>query len=435
VARAQRGHTATVRDMEANQALKHHIADLGLTQTELAHRLNQAIEDLTGRYGTVSERTIQYWTSGRHRSPHPKQGHALTAVFECTLEELGFHPPSHVRHNPAPQEDPVRRRAFLTSTATAVAGAAMPPLTAKPSVGSVDVIQMRQQLDALVSVDDQRGGSRALERAAAAGAGEVLELLKRSTTERTRQRLYSVAADFTVRAAFACIDSFALDKTQGYLDRAAAFAGLAQDSVAELSVWKVRSMLATYEHKPNDAVAAAQAGRRSTAARRDPFLASLISVAAASGYASLNDRQASLRHLDKARDQLAQAPDEQRPAWTTFFGLGQVEVHAAEIYEHFQKPEEAESAAFRALSMTPSSFRRNRASISLYLAKAQLSQGEVEQACLSAHQTVDLMEGDPLPGRMRTRLGEFHRSLIAASIRTPESDEWVQRATLEWSRQ
>jgi hypothetical protein len=32
--------------MEANQALKHHITELGLTRTEPAHRLNQAIEEL-----------------------------------------------------------------------------------------------------------------------------------------------------------------------------------------------------------------------------------------------------------------------------------------------------------------------------------------------------------------------------------------------------
>lgn len=59
--------------------------------------------------------------------------------------------------------------------------------------------------------------------------------------------------------------------------------------------------------------------------------------------------------------------------------------------------------------MIPTDFRRNRALATARLALAQLDQREAEQACRSAHRVLDLMGTDPLPGRTRTVLGDFHR--------------------------
>ena len=420
--------------MGVNGALKARTEELGLTQFELAHRLNAAIEELTGRYGTLSERTIYDMLSGRTRWPQEKQRRDLEAVFGCTAEELGFRPNGKPHPTPEP-EKPVRRRNFLTSTAITAATSAMPTLAAAPAVGASDVARMNRHVDQLVSIDNKRGGNGALETAALGAVSEVQKLLQRSCSEKTRQSLYSLAAEFTSTAAFACIDSFALSRAHHHLNSSAMLAGLAQDSVAELRVWNLRSILATYQGNPHDSVAASQAGQRLTAARRDPFLDSLIKVCAASGYAKLNDRQSALSQLDKATDLLTKVRDESRPSWTDFFGLGQIEVVATKAYIHFNQPEDAEAAAFRALSATPPVFRRNQAQISMYLATAQLNQGDVKEACSSAHRAIDLMEGDPLPGRMRTSLGDFHRSLVSSPFEDSATAQWVQRAKSEWNRE
>lgn len=84
--------------------------------------------------------------------------------------------------------------------------------------------------------------------------------------------------------------------------------------------------------------------------------------------------------------------------------------------------------------MIPAEYRRNRALTTAYLAKAQLSQGDVDQACETAGQAIDLMAGSPMPGRMRTKLGDFQRSLLAVAADVPAAREWNDRARLEWTR-
>lgn len=44
------------------------------------------------------------------------------------------------------------------------------------------------------------------------------------------------------------------------------------------------------------------------------------------------------------------------------------------------------------------------------------------------------MAGDPLTGRMRTLLGDFHRNLLSVAPDTHATREWTDRARPEWSR-
>jgi tetratricopeptide (TPR) repeat protein len=423
------------RNMGHNAALREHLRELELTQSELAFRMNTAIEKLTGRYGTVSERTIYDMLTGKTRWPQTRQRVALEAVFGCTVEELGFRPPG-LSHRPTPRpEQPVKRRFFLTAAAGTVSSATMPFLAAPPAVGTTDVIRLRTVLDNLVGIDDQRGGHNALEKAALAGASRALDLQQRPASERTRERLYSLAADFTTTAAFSCIDSFALERAQLHLDQASTLAGLSQDPIAQLHVWNSISFLALYRGRPHEAVAATRAAQSTTSIRQDPFLSSLAQARAATGLAETGDRQAALRSVGRAVDTLGRTSDKPRPSWTAFYGLGEIECISTLVYHQLDSPENAEAAAHRALSATPPSFRRNQAQISMYLAKAQLGQGDAELACSSAHRAIDLMDGNPVPGRMRTLLGDFHRALIAAAPNSSVSNEWTERARQEWSRQ
>lgn len=417
-----------------NIALQQRIAELGLTRTELAHRINAAIEELTGRYGTVSEKTIYGMVSGKTKWPHARQRLALAAVFSCSVEDLGFQPPSPTTTHPAPpSEQPLQRRAFVTSAAASVTAAAV-PLLAAPSVGNSDIARLRAGLDSLVSIDDQHGGNAALERSAIAGATRAIELQRRPASDRTHQRLYSLAADFTAVAAFSCIDTFALDRAKQHLDQAATLAGLSQDPVIQLRVWNFISMLAHHRGRPRDAVAAARAAQATTAARNDPFLASLTHARIAIGYADQRDRQAALRGIGKAADALSRATEKPRPSWTSFYGLAEIRSLAAVVHDQLGEHERTEAATHQALTMIAPHFRRNRAQTTVRLAKAQLGQGDIEQACSSAHRVIDLMAGDPLTGRMRTQLGDFHRALLAAAPNTSVTQDWTDRARHEWSR-
>lgn len=420
--------------MADNTAFREHVKELKLTQTELAHRLNSAIEDLTGRYGTISERTIYEMLSGRSRWPHKKHRLALEAVFGCTAEELGFRHPSD-KPCPTPDpEEPVRRRTFLTSATITAATSVVPVLSAIPSVGTSDVLRLRTGLEDLTDIDAQRGGHNALEQAALVGAERVLQLQKGHASERVHKLLYAVAADYTAMAAFSCIDARSLDRATLHLNRAAALAGLSQDSVTQLRVWNLTAMLASQRNQPSETIAAAHAAGATRAARRDSVFASLAHARAALGYSASHDRQAALRSLGYARETLSRATDQERPRWIAFYGPAEVGTITAIVHQQLEEPEYAEAAWHQALATIPPHFRRNQAQATAGLAVAQLSQGDAEQACASAHRAIDLMAGNPVPGRMRTVLGDFHRTLINYSPHAKSTHEWTDRVRQEWSR-
>ncbi|MEV5596265.1 XRE family transcriptional regulator [Streptomyces sp. NPDC052496] len=420
--------------MEANRHLAVALGQAGLTQAELADAVNDYLRSL-GLEGTVSDRTVRYWLTGKTRWPHPRQREALETVFGCTAEDMGFEPPAGKRIPISATEAPVRRRNFITAT-TATAAAAVPLVAARPyAVGTADVIRLRGGLDALTALDATRGGHESLERAALAGASDALGLQKRAASQRIRQRLFSLAANYTASAAWSAVDAHQSDRAQGHLNRALYLAGMGKDSVAELRVWNSHAMLACHRGDFSQSVDAGRAAQGTAVARRDPLYASLAHARTAIGYSSLGDRQAALRSLGRAEEALVKAaPDESRPSWVAFYGAAELLAITAIVRDDIGDAAGAEAASHRALVAIPQQFRRNRALATLQLALTQLHQRDIDQACATAEKVFALMEGVPLPGRMRSFLGDFYRDLISAAPDTDIAREWKDRYRSEWSQ-
>ncbi|MFE0474024.1 helix-turn-helix domain-containing protein [Streptomyces sp. NPDC058947] len=416
--------------MGANAILKSRMEELGLTQEELAGRMNAALAEITGRPGDVSDRTVRNLLNGTSRRPIGRTCAALERVFGCSVEDLGFSAPRTMQH---PQEDPVRRRTFLTS-ATGSAAAAVPLVAQRRTVGMSDVARVAAGMNALVEADDRQGGHTALETAAAQGRTRVLELQQRNAGERVRRALYALAAEYTTIAAWSCIDARNLDQAQSYLNESAAYAGLSQDGPTEMRVWVNLSMLAYQRQNWPEALAAAQAAQASSAARRDLFFDSLGRVRVALAYAALGDGRAGLRALGSAQDTFTRVSDRERPRWTAFYGQAELDHLAAIVQFNSGRHAHAEAMAHRALAGIPTAFRRNKALATAQLALAQLHQGEAEQATDSATDVFTIMDGDPLPGRMRTLMGDFHRGLFVMAPSTSYARDWADRMRTEWSR-
>lgn len=423
-----------LEDVEANRHLADALTEAGLTQTELAEAVNDYLRSL-GKEGTVSDRTVRHWLTGKTRWPHPRQREALEAVFGCTAGELGFAPPAGQR-SPTRTEDPVQRRNFLTAATGTTAAAVVPLIAARPySVGTTDVIRLRSGLDALTALDASRGGHEALERAALAGAAEALDLQKRAASQRIRQRLFSVAANYTASAAWSAVDARQSERAQGHLNRALYLAGMGKDPVAELRVWNSHAMLAVHRGEFSQAVDAGQAAQASAITRRDPLFASLAHARTAIGHSVVGDRRGALRSLGYAEEALSKASmDETRPSWVAFYGPAELLAITAYVRDDIGDAAGAEAASHRALAAIPKQFRRNRALATLQLALTQLHQREVDQACVTADRVFALMTGDPLPGRMRSYLGDFLRDLITLAPGSSTAREWEDRYRSEWSQ-
>jgi len=117
-----------------------------------------------------------------------------------------------------------------------------------------------------------------------------------------------------------------------------------------------------------------------------------------------------------------------------FYGDAELSAIAAIVKDRIGRPADAEAESHRALGTIPRQFRRNRALAITRLALAQLHQRDIDQACESASNVFDLMAGYPLPGRMRTLLGDFHRDLITLAPDAGVAREWGDRFRVEWSR-
>lgn len=399
-----------------------------LTQSELADRVNRRLL-AAGRRATVTDRTVRYWLTGKTLWPQQAVRDALEAEFGCPIESLGFARPSWARPAP-PEDDSVHRRNFLA----AAAAAAVPhPTTGR--VGFTDVELLRGNLARLTALDDRRGGHGALETAALAGANRVLKVSQGASSSRINQRLLALAADHLALAAWSCIDARELDRAQAHLDRAVTLSGMADDPVVTMRIWNFQAMLAHHRGRPMDAVAAAHAAQSTRICRQDPLFASLAHARTAVGHSDSRDRQAALRSMGYAEEALARADSQQpRPSWMAFYDVAELRAISAIVSQQLGQYDQSEAASHQALASIPHNFRRNRAMATVRLALAQLGQNDADHATASAHAVLDLMAGDPLPGRMRTLLGDFHRSLLTVAPDAPGTREWADRARTEWSR-
>ncbi|WP_018565671.1 helix-turn-helix domain-containing protein [Streptomyces sp. PsTaAH-124] len=419
--------------MTENGSLAGALRESGLTQAELADKVNARLI-CAGHEGTVSDRTVRNWLTGKTLWPHPRQREALEAVFGCTAVELGFSAPERRRPSNS-LEAPVNRRNFLTATTGTTVAVSVPLVGAPPQVGTSDVIRLRRGLDALMEVDRSRGGHEGLERAALLGAQEALAKQKLGATQRIRRRLFSVAADYTATAAWSAIDARRLDRAHVLLGKALYLAGMAKDPIAEMRVWNSYAMLAHHRHEFTEAVDAAYAAQGTGIARRVPFFASLAHARTAVGHANLRDRQAALRSLGHAEDALTKAEAAgTAPSWIAFYGPAELLAMTAIVRDRIGDAAESEAASHNALATIPEEFRRNRALAMCRLALAQLHQRDVDQACSTASTVFTLMSGHPIPGRMRSLLGDYYRDLITLAPDASIAREWGDRYRTEWSR-
>ncbi|MFJ5608120.1 XRE family transcriptional regulator [Streptomyces sp. NPDC093221] len=414
--------------MTGNMRLRLRMAEVGFTQAGLAEALNEWLR-AAGHEGTATDRVVRYWLTGKTRWPYRRMRLALQAVFGCSMEELGFlQPPPASPSRTA--EQPVNRRSFLAST---TAGAAAPLLTSRSTVGTTDAERVRSKLDVLNALDDQTGGTTNLEDSALAAAKQALALQNGAATQRVRNRLFGLAADLTATAAWVALDARQLARARAHLDQALSLAGMAQDSVTQFRVWNTLSMLGYNNRHYSEALAAAQAAQRVGITRRDPLFASLAHARTAIAHAVVGQKQPTLRNLGYAQESLGKAGSEARPSWVAFYGAAELHSLTAIAEDLLGRHEESEAASFKSLATLPQRFRRNRALVTARLALAQVHQGDIEQGCASAEQVFTLMDGGPLPGRLRSVIGDFYRDLLTAAPDARSAYEWGDRYRTEWS--
>ena len=413
--------------MGDNTVLRERIARLGLTQAELADQMNLAIKDLTGRYGTVSERTIHNLLSGTTRWPQAKQRAALRAVFGCPAEELGFAPPSGHRP-PPPTENDVLRRTFLTAT-TGTAIAAVPTVAVPRRVGSADIQRLEVRFAEIIASDHRHGGRTSIETEAVALADEALVLQQHGTaSQRVRGGLFACAASFTSSAMWAAIDGRRFEAAQQHLDRASSLAAMSGDPTIAFRIWSHAGTLYRHLGRPADALAANDVARNLSITRRDPLFASLGHARHAAIHGLTGNTVAVERAIGHAQEALSRADaDAYRPLWiTAFYDQAELDSLALAAYLSLHQYEQAEARAHRTLSVLRPHMQRSRAIATARLAHAQLGQADLEPAVATAMSIP--AQGTQRHPRVIGMLDAFGRRLHAIAPESAHTQLWDQYA-------
>lgn len=417
-----------------NPHLAAKLAEVGISQRELAERMNQQCRHLTGVPGATDARYIRKLLDGTIRWPHSRQRHAIEVVLESSSVALGFIPPvsASLVHQPLrgvppthrEDERPVIRREFLRVAGAAVVSVTLPSVPTSRSISMSDVHEMRAGLNLMHALDDKYGGG-AIAHLAMKSAHDIQDAVERSRLpERIELALYSLAGTYTSTAGWFAYDAGEHEVAREHFDRALRLALISKNSMLQAQTWNYMGHQARWLGHTNEASAMARAGLASTVARRDPKVAALFHSRLALGHADRGERGLARRSLGMAEDALARDDGRERPPWLDFLTPAELAGLGAMAYLTLGQYELAEQRALEALRNMPDTYTRNRIGYTVDLAEAQLGCREVESACATAHVALDLAESSQSARSMKW-LASFRARVSDWSTATAR--EWMDR--------
>ncbi|WP_414507129.1 XRE family transcriptional regulator [Streptomyces sp. NEAU-L66] len=418
---------ATLRNAALEAWMKEH----GYSSNSLADAVNSAVGDLTGRVGGLDGSSVRDWKAGRVRWPKSATRVALEKVTGLPAVALGFVPRGRAPLSApaASQEDPVKRRSFITAGTAVAAVAAAPALAAPRRIGTSDIERLQQRFTEIIASDHRHGGQLGIEQEAAALADEALALQNSgSASQRVRAYVYGCAAAFRSSAMWAAIDGRRYKDAMVHMREAQELAELAADPAIKFRIWSHAGTLYRHMGRPVEAIAANDVARNLAITRRDPMFACLGHARQAACHGLAGDPTAVQRALGFAQDALERA-DQQllRPAWMTAVRNGaELETLALAAYLSLGKFEQAESHAHRSLALLHPRMQRDRALNTARLAHAQLGQEDIEPAVTTAMSIPPgVVARHP---RVTRTIGEFGTRLQTAAPSSSLTCAWNEYA-------
>lgn len=421
-------------DTTRNTVLEAWMKKHGHSSNSLAEAVNTAIGELTGRVGGLDGSSIRDWKAGRVRWPKSATRAALERLTGLPATALGFVPRGRAASAPAPpQEDPVKRRCFITAGTAVVAATTIPASASRHRVGTGDVERLQRRFAEIVASDHRHGGQLGIEQKAAALADEALALQDSgSASQRVRAYVYGCAAAFRSSAMWAAIDGRRYNDAVQHMREAQALAEMAANPAIKFRIWSHAGTLYRHMGRPADAISANNVARNLSITRWDPMFASLGHARHAASCALTGDNTAVRRALGYAQDAFARADaNVARPVWMTAVCDGaELETLSLAAYLSLGDFERAEAHAHRSLALLRPQMQRDRAINTARLAHAQLGQGDAELAIATATSvSAEVFSGLP---RVAEVIGDFSDKLRAVAPLSPFARAWGQYAHASW---
>jgi transcriptional regulator with XRE-family HTH domain len=422
-------------DAVPNTRLRRQRRQRGWSLQRVAEELQRLCE-FEGRRVGVTASMVGKWERGFKR-PSPFYQEKLCALYGLPAEQLGLVddteqalPAWLVEHDTLAEtleswRHDVERRAFLRHMTSVAGVAALAP--ALDTVGAEPHERLARALDKPSRVDDatmghletvinecrhldDRIGARDLQGPVTGHLQLITALLQGSQPGPVHRRLCTAAAQVAQLAGWLAFDMNDHGSAKRYYDVALRAAQEGGDRALAAYVLGCMSVVATYGDDPRSGLQLAQEAQdRGTGAVTATTLAWLCRVEALA-MATLGKAGPCAASLDRAEQAIVRTAPHDDPPWIYHFNRSQLAGQKGACYVRLHRPRDAQAALGEALTTLSTEFVRDRSLHLTHLASAYAQQGEVEEACRLA--------GDSLRNAMHTgsarelrRIHEFRGTL------------------------
>lgn len=330
----------------------------------------------------------------------------------------------------------VGRRDFLNGSAVAASALVEPSRdwlisasdaqvarTAGARVGDSDVAAVRAMTRALVDLDHQYGSGQVRPVVVHYLNSVVSGLLAGSYPETVGRALFAAAARLTELAGYMAVDTGQPGLAQRYYIQALRLSQAAGDrGYGGYVLAASMSHLAAQLGNPREIAQLARAAQEGTRDRVPPRVEAMFYAAEARGHALLGDARRTQEvagHAIEAMERaMGQSDADHNPDWIEHFDEAYLADELAHCHRDLGQAEAAARYARQALAQLPVSRVRRRAIGYVLLATAQVQQRDIEQACHTGLQAVELLgalrsnRGATYLDDLQERLGPFREEPV-----------------------
>jgi hypothetical protein len=398
---------------EAQEPFARECAARGWEQPSEFLRAFEATAGLIGEEVAVTDRQFRRWRRPDPPRPRPRAWRVLHAMFGVSPLAMGFpgpEPSATVETSPRHAEGVnVDRRAFVADSLGVAASLAVGSADA---VGTAHIVELREVLRSLYTLDDAYGGGdvRSL---AVRHLRRVRRVINTSSyPDAIGRQLQLLAGETAEHCAWLYYDADEQDTARRYWGEALTTATMLRDDGLEVLVLASLSMQASYEGRPRDGYGIARAAHQRSVSLGSPVLLSLIASREARALTLMRDQSSAWKRLaDSMR--MVDRSDRGRPApeWAAFHGHAELDYAQGLLYTEAGHHRAAVPFLRAALAHQDRTYGRNRALYRLTLARGLVQAGEVDEGSAEAVGSLEHLE-EVESGRVTRRLTEV-RDLLA----------------------
>ncbi|WP_030272886.1 hypothetical protein [Streptomyces sp. NRRL B-24484] len=390
-----------------------------MTQARACRECTDVGKELLGKPSfEINPRSWRRWESANPGVPRDDAVAVLCAVFDTTLDRLGFALPVDLSLTGAfggsgASISTVNRRDVLTTALSMPWLSPSSRSTDAPRVGVDDVEELRATISDLDAID-QRFGGDLLWRSAQQTLRQVQFLRDRGIySDDVGTELHLISGSLTTSLGWFCYDAEQQEKARAYFSEAFNTATLSSDRPLAVRTLSNMARQAVDLDKPRDAVLYAQHAATLADGWAPARVHALLAVREAQGFARLGDADSTSAALLRAWRAFERGAGDMDPDWAAFLNEAEMVCLEGMCRSDLGQHQRAVGLLERSAQIQDAEHGRNLGMCLVRLSNAALAAGDLDQSMEAAQASMRLMAGGMTSTRNRRQLGLVGRGLAS----------------------